>query len=287
MDIEQFNTHHQQKRSIMFIGLSFLFIACQESNLEKETLEGKEFILQESEGFDKIEGTEIYLDFENEVFTFQAGCNTHSGEYTLEEQTFLSQDIGSTLMGCEEPLMNQDAWLASFLTSSPSIDYSESTLILENEDAMLIFAIVDSESPEEIDDDEDTVSIEVELEDEDSGEVSGSDIIGKNWVVHGYFNNNEEQTFNEEIEATLLFGEDGMLNFFTGCNSGGASFTIDSENEITIQDGIMSQMACDGDAGAIESHMLGTLLGQVTYSVEDDQLFIENQNLGISAHTLD
>jgi heat shock protein HslJ len=271
----------------MFIGLSFLFIACQESNIEKETLEGKEFILQESEGFDKIEGTEISLDFENKVFTFQAGCNTHSGEYTLEEQTFLSQDIGSTLMGCEEALMNQDSWLVSFFTSLPTIDYSESTLILENEDAILIFAIVDSESSEEINDNEDTVSIDVEMEDEDSDEVSGNNIIGKNWIVHGYFNNGEEQTFNEEIEVTFLFGENGMLNFFTGCNSAGSSFTIDSENEITIQDGTMSQMACDGDAGAIESHMLGTFLGQVTYSIEDDQLFIENQNLGISAYTID
>ena len=269
----------------MFINLSFLFIACQESNLEKETLEGKEFVLQESEGFDQIEGTEIYLGFENEDFTFQAGCNTHSGGYTIEEQTFLSQDIGATMMACEEPLMNQDSWLASFLTSSPSIDYSESTLTFENEDAILIFAIVDSEPPEEIDGDEDTISIE--LEDEDSEEVSGNDIIGKNWIVNGYFNNGEEQTFDEEIEVTFLFGEDGMLDFFTGCNSAGASFTIDSENQITIQDGVMSQMACGGDAGAIESHMLGTLLGQVTYSVEDDQLFIENQNLGISAHTLD
>ena len=139
-------------------------------------------------------------------------------------------------MACEEPLMNQDSWLASFLTSSPSIDYSESTLTFENEDAILIFAIVDSEPPEEIDDDEDTISIE--LEDEDSEEVSGSDIIGKNWIVNGYFNNGEEQTFDEEIEVTFLFGEDGMLDFFTGCNLAGASFTIDSENEITIQDGV-------------------------------------------------
>ena len=62
----------------MFINLSFLFIACQESNLEKETLEGKEFVLQESEGFDQIEGTEVYLDFENEEFLLFKPAATHT-----------------------------------------------------------------------------------------------------------------------------------------------------------------------------------------------------------------
>ena len=149
------------------------------------------------------------------------------------------------------------------------------------EDAIFDIAI-DSEPPEEIDGDEDTISIK--LEDEDSEEVSGSD-IGKNWIVNGYFNNGEEQTFGEEIEVTFLFGEDGMLDFFTGCNSAGASFTIDSENQITIQDGVMGQMACGGDM-LLNRTYLRTLLGQVIYSVEDDQLFIENQILGFQP-TLD
>ena len=56
---------------------------------------------------------------------------------------------------------------------------------------------------------------------------------------------------------------------------------------MTIIDGAMSLLACGGNEGAIESHMLSILIGQVIYTVEDGQLFIENQDFAITAYTLD
>ena len=269
----------------MFLNLSFLFIACQESNLEKETLEGKEFILQESEGFEQVDGTEISLVFENESFSFHAGCNSHSSEYSVDEDTFISQDLASTMMACEEPLMVQEAWVASFFSSSPSIDYSEPILTLENEDATLVFAIVNETA--DIDEEEEIEEDPEEEEEVEVVEVVGGNLINKNWIVDGYFSNGEELDFGEEVTATFLFQDDGNLSFFTGCNTAGGTFTIDSESQMTIIDGAMTLLACGGNEGAIESHMLSILLGQVTYSVEDDHLVIENQELAITAYTLD
>ena len=129
----------------MWINLSFLLIACQNEAAEN-TLKGKNVTLEHSDGFEVLDEFEISLGFQEVAFQFDAGCNTHSGEYTLEDDVFQSSAlVAATMIGCEEDLMHQDAWLSNFFTSFPNIDFDDITPTFSNENAIWVFII---ENPE-------------------------------------------------------------------------------------------------------------------------------------------
>ena len=55
-----------------------------------------------------------------------------SGGYTIMGDTLTAPTMASTMMACEEALMDQDTWLAAFLASSPTWTYADGVLTLTN-----------------------------------------------------------------------------------------------------------------------------------------------------------
>ena len=152
----------------MFITLSFLFLACQSETVE-EALEGTTFVLDHSDGFEPVEDMDVFVGFDEGSFQFNAGCNTHYGDYTIEEDVFETSELGTTMMGCEADLMSQDSWLSEFFMSSPNIDLTDTVLTISNAEAMLVFVMENSEN-EDIDDSGDVSGVETSDLGEDSEE---------------------------------------------------------------------------------------------------------------------
>ena len=48
--------------------------------------------------------------------------------------------MASTRMACEEDLMAQDQWLASFLTSSPALEADGDILVLDDDSTRMTLA---------------------------------------------------------------------------------------------------------------------------------------------------
>lgn len=75
----------------------------------------------------------------------QAGCNTLFGDASIEDGVLaITGVLASTMMACEPELMDQDQWLAQFLSSSPSVTVTETELTLTSGDTVMVLAPVET-----------------------------------------------------------------------------------------------------------------------------------------------
>ena len=110
------------------IGVGLLLAGCGGGGAD---LAGSTYTSTEVRGHDLVEGSEVTLTFADGRISANAGCNTMNGAATWDGETLeVEGPLASTMMACEEPLMEQDTWVSDFLTSSPdlSVDGDELTL---------------------------------------------------------------------------------------------------------------------------------------------------------------
>jgi heat shock protein HslJ len=103
-----------------------------------EDLEGRAFDSTGSTGYEIVESTTISLTFADGRISANAGCNTQNGGVeVVDGQLRLTSQLASTMMGCEEPLMAQDQWVASFLEADPDVTLDGDALTLTADDESL------------------------------------------------------------------------------------------------------------------------------------------------------
>src|SRR6266545_2259163 len=61
-----------------------------------------------------------------------AGCNSMQGTVRLDGAKIQVSDLASTGMGCEQQIMEQDAWLSRFLSAKPSWKLDGDTLTVSS-----------------------------------------------------------------------------------------------------------------------------------------------------------
>ena len=99
-------------------------------------LAGSTYTSTEVRGHDLVEGSQVTLTFDDGRISANAGCNTMNGAATWEGETLeVEGPLASTMMACEEPLMEQDTWLSDFLTSSPDLAVEGDELTLGDDSA--------------------------------------------------------------------------------------------------------------------------------------------------------
>jgi heat shock protein HslJ len=102
------------------LGSTLVLGACAGEDAD---LAGRTFTATEVQGHELVEGSSVTLTFDENAISAQAGCNTLNGAASWDGDTLdVQEPMASTLMACEEALMAQDQWLASFLTSSPALE---------------------------------------------------------------------------------------------------------------------------------------------------------------------
>ena len=81
-----------------------------------------------------VPGSSLRLSFEGGTIGASAGCNSMSGSATWGDGTLVvdGKTLASTEMGCDQALMDQDAWFADQLTSKPTLTQDGDTLTLTN-----------------------------------------------------------------------------------------------------------------------------------------------------------
>lgn len=101
-------------------------------------LDGRSFVSTGSQGYEIEAGTTISLSFADERISANGGCNTqNAGVEVTDGQLRLTSELASTMMGCEEPLMAQDQWVASFLEADPDVILGGDALTLTVGDEVL------------------------------------------------------------------------------------------------------------------------------------------------------
>jgi heat shock protein HslJ len=103
-------------------------------------LEGRTFVSTALEGRELVAGSTISLSFEEGRVAAQAGCNTLSGGFTIDGDELDVEQLAQTQMACDQPLMDQDTWLAAFLGDDPTITLDGDQLTLAEDGVTVTLA---------------------------------------------------------------------------------------------------------------------------------------------------
>ncbi len=214
-----------------------------------DDLAGQAFESTSVDGYDLVDGATIELGFESDVLGARAGCNSLSGSYTITDGTLEVETMASTMMACEDALMEQDQWLSEFLTSGPDIALDSATLTLTGADATLTLAT-----------------------------VQPMPLEGTTWVVSGTVANDAVTVSLVDSEASMTI-TDGQAQVDTGCNTGSTTVEI-TDTTITFGPLALTMMACDEELTRLEASVLLALDGEVTYEINGDTLTLRKDGPG-------
>ena len=223
-----------------------------------DQLNGHAFVSTDVTGYDLVADSQIRLAFEGGNLSANAGCNTMSGAYTIQDGDLkLGAELASTAMACQPDLMSQDTWLAAFLKAGPAITAEGSTLSLAAGDVVVSF------------------------EDEAVASPSPS-LTDTKWTLDAVIQGEGVSSVPTDVTPpTLAIGDQGEAVVFTGCNRGHATVDV-GETTLTFGPMGLTKKVCPGDAGALETAVVTLLDGEVTYVIDGQRLTLTKGAQGLT-----
>jgi heat shock protein HslJ len=241
---------------LLVAASAFLIVACSVAGGATDgpaSLDGRTFLSTAIKGVDLVPDTQVRLSFADGNLTAQAGCNHLGGAYTIEDATIRTAQMSMTEMGCDEPLMRQDEWLAGFV-SDVGFTLEGDTLTLTKGDVSLTLM------------DKEVVTPDQTLE-------------GRTWNLEGMVSGDAVSSVPMGVTASLKIA-DGQVELHAGCNTGGGSVEV-TPDELTFGPIATTKMACEAGAMAVETAVLAVLTGPVRYSIDADVLTIDADGAGL------
>jgi heat shock protein HslJ len=225
---------------------------------ETYSVQGMEFVFISADGFDLV-GDWFSLSFSDELneMQFSAGCNSHYTEYTIVDGVFEASSMGSTEMGCETELMDQDAWLANFFTSQPTISHEGASLTFVGTEATLVFQDAEVAIPDQ-------------------------ELQGMTWEIDTYLDGGAASNYNLDVLPNLYFAEDGTFTANMGCNGAGGTYT-DDNGTLTMTIETMTEAICGEPLNSVEGHIFNVIYNTPTYEIDGNRITLMAGEKGISA----
>ncbi len=206
-----------------------------------------------------VAGSELRVDFTGGNISISGGCNGMGGSYRLSGDAELSTgQLSGTEMGCDQDLMDQDAWLSGTVFASPlSVQVGGDTMILRRKDLELTLVDRAAVAPDRL-------------------------LEGTTWQLDGIrIGDSVSSVPAGKRLPTLTITGDGTVNLDTGCNSGGSTATV-QDSTITFGPVMTTKMACAGKAGRqTESAVLAVLDGAVEWSITEKTLTLTKGDRGL------
>ena len=223
-----------------------------------ESLDGRTFLLDSSKGFEPVESTTVRLRFHDGQLSLQAGCNTHTGDYTVRDGVLIFENVGSTEIGCEPALQKQDEQLVEFLTSEPQLELDDERLTLTHAKIELVF-------------------LDSEVADPDRP------LVGTLWAVDTLITDDSASNLPLTKEPTLEFTDEGKLQVDTSCNTGSGRYQVDGER-VTLDDVSYTDAACSGASAQADTHIQAVLRdGTLTFEIDAARLRLDRGSKGLAA----
>lgn len=209
----------------------------------RSDLDGKSFVATEVTGSHTLApNSTITLAFEGGSLSANAGCNTMVGRYTLVGGKLTAPQLASTMMACLGDLGDQDAWLGTFLGSSPAYTLDGDTLTLTNGTDTVVFGPAPS---------------------------GAESLQSTGWKVSDTITITNQANTTAAVDPSLtawMRFKGGEVAFNDSCNGGGGPAQIGDD---TITFGALRQtlMACVGASDTLEQTMSAVLQGETTYTI--------------------
>lgn len=219
-------------------------------------IDGRQFVSTSVSGYELVPGTLIRLTFDGDSIGAQAGCNSIFGKYSLNGDVLVVSQLGMTEMGCQQPLMAQDEWIISLLSSQPRLTLIGDQLELASD------------------------SIRVEFLDREVAEPD-QPLTGVTWNLTTIITGDSASSVPAAVSAFILLNADGTVSLQDGCNSGGGDYSVDGD-QIRFGVIVMTRLACLGDAGEVEQEFLAVLnADSVTYAIDANTLTLQAGEHGL------
>jgi heat shock protein HslJ len=214
-------------------------------------LAGRTYLSQSTTGITLAPGAVLRISFDDGRISVSGGCNTMSGDVTFDGGTMTVGPMMMTQMACEQPLMDQDAAVAAFLTAGTTVAVDGDTIILTGTGASITL-------------------LDREVADPDRP------LADTAWTVTGVISSDAISSGWGSAVATLTI-VDGQAQVNTGCNTGFATVTVDeAASTITFGPLALTKKMCDDDAMRLEQEVSRVLTGTATYSIEAGSLTLMN-----------
>lgn len=239
-------------RYIFFLCLSWLLIACttpgspaQPTDVTSE-LDGTEWVLESIGGQSLVEDTNITLEFDDEKISGYSGCNFYGGGYTIDKESLKFLGIGTTMIGCDGPVAQQETRYLTAFGYDESVAYrrSEGRLELEGDDGVQLIFV---EQPQLL--------------------MNPADLIGTAWLL---------QTLNgaalaSDEPVTLTFPAAGTFRGVLGCIDYSGKYIAEGDDIWFAEHGYAYTRCQNGDE--LEGVEVEVSVGGVTdYRLGDGKL---------------
>lgn len=186
------------------------------------------------------------------------GCNQYSGQFRTDGDKISVGAVSSTLMGCDgERGLQEGAFLSALQGATIWRQAADGNLHFSGA-ADLVAGPGVAEGPP----------------DEPPAAGPVTDLTGTSWTLHELGG----AVDFAHIVPTLVFGADGTLSGFAGCNQFNAPYAI-SGTDIKIGSITTTKMGCDRPASLVEASYLQGLAGVRTWWTDEiDELHLDGDD---------
>ena len=200
-----------------------------------------------------VPGTRVRLAFADGTININGGCNTMGGAYRIDGDRIVTDQMSMTEMACDPPRMQQDDWLATYL-SSATFTRDGDTLILLSNDVRLTLLDENVATPDQ-------------------------PIEGTTWVLDGIASGDVVSSVPVGVNAAIRFGA-GSVEIEAGCNTGGGTVEVTADT-LTFGAIGLTKMACGPDAMAVENTVIAALSGAAAYTIHVGVLTVNTGDAGL------
>lgn len=196
-----------------------------------------------------VPGSSIAMEFADGTIGARAGCNSIGGTFTVEAGQLVVGALTQTEMGCEQPLMDQDAWIVAFLGSAPTVTVSGDTISLVGPGPV-------------------AESIELQR----AAAPREYALVGTRWVLDTIVEGEIASSVPAGVTPTVTVA-DGRIDLDAQCNAVGGAVVV-ADTDLTVTEVISTKMACQDARGEMEALLLAVFVGTVPYTVDANRLTV-------------
>jgi len=175
-----------------------------------------------------------------------SGCNSFFGSYTLDGDGIVIEQIGSTLMACPDPLMQQEQDFLAALSAAAGYAIDGETLQLLDAAGNVLATFT--------------------RQTEAAAEAS---LTGVSWSAQAFGEGEVVSSLIAGTQITALFTEQGILSGNAGCNNYNAAYTVDG-NTLRIDPAASTRINCNAPEGIMEQEQryLSALESVAAYRID-------------------
>lgn len=177
------------------------------------------------------------------------GCNSFSGTYTTNGENLTITLGPSTLMGCVDPQVSaQEAVIQQQLPAVARFAITGDTLTLSKADGSALFTY----------------------------RAAPVGLASSSWKVTGVNNGREAVVSSALTEKLTMEFTSDTLSGFGGCNQLSGPYTTTGTDQVKIGPVAGTEMACGGEADAVEKQFIAALGAATTYDITGSVLTLRD-----------